>query len=64
MCVGLFVLSQSPLIAGSVAEEHLGKSGQHTASARSGRFPQAAGRLVLVATYLDRIGRGTATWRR
>lgn len=26
MCVGLFVLSQSPLIAGSVAEEHLGKS--------------------------------------
>jgi hypothetical protein len=26
MCVGLFVLTQSPLIAGSAAEEHLGRS--------------------------------------
>ena len=26
MCVGLFVLTQSPLIAGSVAQEHLGRS--------------------------------------
>jgi hypothetical protein len=26
MCVGLFVLTQSPLIAGSVAQEQLGRS--------------------------------------
>jgi hypothetical protein len=26
MCAGLFVLTQSPLIAGSVDHEHLGKS--------------------------------------
>ncbi len=28
MCAGLFLLTQSPLIAGSVAQEHLGKSRQ------------------------------------
>ena len=33
MCAGLFVLTQSPLIAGSVAQEHLGRSRMaHSAS--------------------------------
>ena len=61
MCAGLFVLTQSPLIAGSVAQEQLGRPRQRPRTGkRSGKRPEATGRLVTVATYLDRI----AAWHR
>ena len=46
MCAGLFVLTQSPLIAGATAHEHLGRSRLDHRTGRSGRRPGAAGRLA------------------
>ena len=61
MCAGLFILTQSPLIAGSTVHEHLGRpEAGSSAGRRSGRLPEPTGRLARVATYLDRI----AAWHR
>ena len=60
MCAGLFVLTQSPLIAGSVAHEQPRATSPATRPPkRYGRRPEATGSLVTVATYLDRV-RGVA----